>query len=63
MDNYPASSQISDEELAQKVAAGSQSSFEELISRYSLKLLHFLWHKTGNKEDIEDLSFASPPGS
>jgi RNA polymerase sigma-70 factor (ECF subfamily) len=55
MHKSPASSPIPDEELAQKVAAGSQSSFEELICRYSPKLLHFLWHKTGNKEDIEDL--------
>ncbi len=55
MDKFPVSRKMPDEELAQKVAAGSQSSFEELIYRYSPKLLHFLWHKTGNKEDIEDL--------
>jgi len=47
--------QSSDEELASKVAAGSQASFEELVYRYGPRLFHFLRHKVSTDEDIEDL--------
>jgi RNA polymerase sigma-70 factor (ECF subfamily) len=44
-----------DEELAARAAAGSCPSFEELISRYSLRLFHFLRSRSGSDEDVEDL--------
>jgi len=44
-----------DEELAAKAAAGSRPSFEELVSRYSLRLFHFLRSRSGADEDVEDL--------
>ena len=47
--------QLSDEELASKVSAGSHSFFEELVYRYSPRLFHFLRHKVNTDQDIEDL--------
>ncbi|UCC39040.1 MAG: RNA polymerase sigma factor [Candidatus Aminicenantes bacterium] len=47
--------QLSDKELVSEVAAGSQTSFEELVARYSPRLFHFLRHKVSTDEDIEDL--------
>lgn len=47
--------QLSDKELVSEVAAGSQTSFEELVARYSPRLFHFLRHKVSTEEDIEDL--------
>jgi len=47
--------QLSDEELASKATAGSQTSFEELVYRYSPRLFHFLRHKVNTDQDIEDL--------
>ena len=44
-----------DEELAARAAAGSRPSFEELVSRYSLRLFHFLRSRSGSDEDVEDL--------
>ena len=44
-----------DEELAARAAAGSRSAFEELISRYSPRLFHFLRPRSGSDEDVEDL--------
>ena len=46
---------LSDEELASRVAAGSFSLFEELVSRYSARLFHFLRHRTETDQDIEDM--------
>ena len=44
-----------DEELAARAAAGSRPSFEELVSKYSLRLFHFLRSRSGSDEDVEDL--------
>jgi RNA polymerase sigma-70 factor (ECF subfamily) len=44
-----------DEELAVQAAAGSRPAFEELVSRYSLRLFHFLRSRSGSDEDVEDL--------
>jgi RNA polymerase sigma-70 factor (ECF subfamily) len=46
---------LSDEELASQVAAGSHSSFEELVSRYSSRLFYFLRHRFKTDQDTEDL--------
>ncbi len=46
---------LSDEELAADTAAGSCSSFEELISRYSPRLFYFLRHRTASDQNVEDL--------
>jgi len=46
---------LTDEELACRVAAGSRSSFEELVSRYSSRLFYFLRHRFKTDEDTEDL--------
>jgi RNA polymerase sigma-70 factor (ECF subfamily) len=46
---------LSDEELASEVAAGSRSSFEELVSRYSSRLFYFLRYRFETDQDIEDL--------
>jgi len=44
-----------DEEMAARAAAGSCSAFEELVSRYSLRLFYFLRSRSGSDEDVEDL--------
>lgn len=46
---------LSDEELAADARAGSRSSFEELVHRYSLRLFHFLRPRIGTDQDTEDL--------
>lgn len=46
---------LSDEELVSQVAAGSRSSFEELVSRYSSRLFFFLRSRFQTDEDTEDL--------
>lgn len=46
---------FSDEELASQVAAGSRSSFEELVSRYSSRLFYFLRPRFNTDQEIEDL--------
>ncbi|MDH5705659.1 MAG: sigma-70 family RNA polymerase sigma factor [Candidatus Aminicenantes bacterium] len=55
MDRISKVKHLSDEELALKVAAGSCSLFEELVSRYSARLFHFLRHRTETDQDIEDM--------
>jgi RNA polymerase sigma-70 factor (ECF subfamily) len=55
MDKVPKVKQLSDEDLAARVAAGSCSLFEELVSRYSRRLFHFLRHRTETDQDIEDM--------
>jgi len=49
------SDRLSDEELAADARAGSRSSFEELVHRYSLRLFHFLRPRVGTDQDTEDL--------
>jgi len=44
-----------DEELATRAAAGSRRAFEELVSRYGLRLFYFLRSRSGSDEDVEDL--------
>jgi RNA polymerase sigma-70 factor (ECF subfamily) len=44
-----------DEDLGARAAAGSRSAFEELVSRYGLRLFHFLRSRSGADEDVEDL--------
>ena len=46
---------LSDEELACQVQAGSHADFTELVNRYSVRLYHFLRHRTYNSQDAEDL--------
>jgi RNA polymerase sigma-70 factor (ECF subfamily) len=44
-----------DEELAARAASGSRTAFEDLVSRYSLRLFHFLRSRSQSDEDVEDL--------
>ena len=44
-----------DEELAARAASGSRSAFEELVTRYGARLLHFLQSRSGPGGDAEDL--------
>jgi RNA polymerase sigma-70 factor (ECF subfamily) len=55
MNNSTNAKQLSDEELAAEVAAGTRGSFEELVCRYSPRLFHFLRHRLSTDQDIEDL--------
>ncbi len=55
MNNSTKANQLSDEELAVEVAAGTKAAFDELICRYSPRLFHFLRHRLSTDQDIEDL--------
>jgi RNA polymerase sigma-70 factor (ECF subfamily) len=46
---------LSVEELARQAKQGCEVSFAELVERYGARLFHFLYHKTGNVQDAEDL--------
>jgi len=46
---------ISDRELVVKTLNGSVNGFEQLIERYSRKLYLFIFNRTGNREDTEDI--------
>lgn len=48
--------QLTDEELALESGAGSHSSFEELVFRYTPRLNQFLRQKTADPLDAEDLT-------
>lgn len=46
---------LSDEEVASKISEGSRFLFDELVSRYSMRLFYFLRHRSETDQDIEDL--------
>ena len=46
----------SDGWLAQQAAAGCAASFEQLVARYTPRLLRFLQRRTGSRHDAEDLT-------
>ena len=45
-----------DEELTDEAKVGSLSSFEELLNRYEKRIYCFLYQRTGNSHDAEDLT-------
>lgn len=47
--------QQTDEELALQAGAGSQASFEQLISKYTPRLLNFLRKRLPTQQDAEDV--------
>jgi RNA polymerase sigma-70 factor (ECF subfamily) len=55
MDKKLPTAAASDEELAVRAAAGSRAAFEELVTRYTPRLFHFLRHRFEGNEDLEDL--------
>ncbi len=55
MDRPAGLTELSDEELALKVAAGSRPCYEELVCRYTPRLFHFLRARIGSDQDTEDL--------
>ncbi len=46
---------LSDEALARRAQAGCVLSFEELVRRYQVPLLRFLYKRCANKHDAEDV--------
>ncbi len=46
---------LTDQELVKRAVAGCHDAFEILISRYSLRLFHFLRHRMSNQQDAEDV--------
>ena len=46
---------VTDKDLVLKCLNGSERDFEKLIERYSKKLYLFIYNKTGNNEDTEDI--------
>lgn len=49
-------SAMADEALARRAQGGCGLSFEELVRRYQVPLLHFLLQRCRNKHDAEDVS-------
>ncbi len=47
--------ELSDEELALRVAGGSRSAYEELVCRYTPRLFHFFRSRLGSDQDAQDL--------
>ena len=48
-------SEMSDEELALRVADGSRPAYEELVCRYAPRLFHFFRSRLGSDQDAQDL--------
>ncbi len=48
-------SELSDEELALRVAGGLRSAYEELVYRYTPRLFHFFRSRLGSDQDAQDL--------
>lgn len=46
---------LSDPELVKKIKNSDQDAFKILYDRYSEMLFYFLWSRTGNKEEANDL--------
>ncbi|MEN8223098.1 MAG: sigma-70 family RNA polymerase sigma factor [Acidobacteriota bacterium] len=46
---------VTDKDLVLKCLNGSDRDFERLIKRYSKKLYLFIYNRTGNNEDTEDI--------
>jgi RNA polymerase sigma-70 factor (ECF subfamily) len=55
MDSTADLTELTDEELALQVAAGSRPCYEELVCRYTPRLFHFLRARIGSDQDTEDL--------
>jgi RNA polymerase sigma-70 factor (ECF subfamily) len=55
MDRSAELRELTDEELALRVAAGSRPCYEELVYRYTSRLFHFLRARIGSDQDTEDL--------
>ncbi len=47
---------LSDEHLACRAQEGCAASFEELVRRYQVPILHFLRHKSFAVDDVEDMT-------
>ncbi len=56
MDNAAATKQLTDNQLALEAGSGSRQCFDELVSRYTPRLFHFLRRKTPTDQDAEDLT-------
>jgi len=54
MDRSAELRELTDEELALQVAAGSRPCYEELVYRYTPRLFHFLRARIGSDQDTED---------
>ncbi len=55
MDKMPSVAETTDGSLAAQAAAGSRAAFEELVTRYTGRLFHFLRPRSASREDLEDL--------
>ena len=50
------SDRISDEDLAIQAADGCIASFEQLVQRFQVPLVHFLSQRCESREDAEDIA-------
>jgi len=55
MDKMSYGAEVPDGSLAAQAAAGSRAAFEELVARYTGRLLNFLRTRSASREDLEDL--------
>lgn len=47
---------LTDEQLAERLQAGCSEAFALLFERLRPRLVHFLWQRTGNRTDAEDVA-------
>jgi len=47
---------LTDEQLAARLQAGCAEAFGPLFERLRPRLIHFLWQRTGNRSDAEDVA-------
>jgi len=55
-DNLPSIQEISDEEALKRAAQGDRESFGLIYDRYITRIFNYIYYRTGNTHDAEDLT-------
>ncbi len=55
-DNLPTIQEISDEEALKRAAQGDRESFGLIYDRYITRIYNYIYYRTGNTHDAEDLT-------
>ena len=55
-DNLPSIQEISDEEALKRAAQGDRVSFGVIYDRYLTRIYNYIYYRTGNQHDAEDLT-------
>jgi len=55
-DNLPSIQEISEEEALKRAAQGDRESFGVIYDRYLTRIYNYIYYRTGNQHDAEDLT-------